>query len=63
MLPAALPTLLGQDYPGAFTVVLVDDDSSDGTAAIAAALGRAADGRAVGGRAVGGRAVDEPCRG
>ncbi len=57
MLPAALPTLLGQDYPGAFTVVLVDDDSSDGTAAIAAALGRAADGRAVGGRAVGGRAV------
>ena len=43
VLPAALPTLLGQDYPGAFTVVLVDDDSSDGTSAIAAALGRAAE--------------------
>jgi hopene-associated glycosyltransferase HpnB len=59
VLPAALPTLLGQDYPGAFTVVLVDDDSSDGTAAIAAALGRAADGRAVGGRAVDDNAVDD----
>jgi hopene-associated glycosyltransferase HpnB len=42
ILPATLPTLLAQDYPGAFSVVLVDDDSSDGTAQIAAALGRAA---------------------
>ncbi|SEP76302.1 hopene-associated glycosyltransferase HpnB [Faunimonas pinastri] len=37
-------SLLSQDYPGAFSVLLVDDQSSDGTAAIAreaaAALGR-----------------------
>jgi hopene-associated glycosyltransferase HpnB len=34
-LPGTLPALLGQDYPGAFRVVLVDDDSSDGTASVA----------------------------
>ena len=39
MLPAVLPTLLGQDYPGALTVILVDDCSSDGTAEVAAGLG------------------------
>jgi len=39
MLPTVLPTLLGQDYPGALTVVLVDDCSTDGTAEVAAALG------------------------
>jgi hopene-associated glycosyltransferase HpnB len=44
MLPGTLPALLGQDYPGAFDVVLVDDESSDGTAQVAAALGRAARG-------------------
>ena len=38
MLPAVLPTLLRQDYPGALTVVLVDDCSTDGTAEVAAAL-------------------------
>lgn len=32
-------SLLAQDYPGPFRVVLVDDQSSDGTAAIARALG------------------------
>jgi hopene-associated glycosyltransferase HpnB len=42
ILPATLPTLLAQDYPGVFSVVLVDDDSSDGTFQVAAALGRAA---------------------
>jgi hopene-associated glycosyltransferase HpnB len=42
VLPATLPTLFGQDYPGAFDVVLVDDESSDGTSGIAAALGHAA---------------------
>jgi hopene-associated glycosyltransferase HpnB len=42
MLPATLPTLLAQDYAGAFAVILVDDDSSDGTSEIAVALGRAA---------------------
>jgi hopene-associated glycosyltransferase HpnB len=40
MLPATAPTLLGQDYPGALTVILVDDCSTDGTAAVAAELGR-----------------------
>src|SRR5271170_4194349 len=39
MLPAVLPALLGQDYPGALTVILVDDCSTDGTAEVAAALG------------------------
>ena len=34
-----MPTLLGQDYPGALTVIVVDDCSSDGTAAAAAELG------------------------
>ena len=38
-LPGTLPTLLGQDYPGAFRVVLVDDDSSDGTAEVARSIG------------------------
>jgi hopene-associated glycosyltransferase HpnB len=40
VLPATLPTLLAQDYPGAFGVLLVDDQSSDGTAAVAAGLAR-----------------------
>ncbi len=38
MLPATLPALLGQDYPGALTVIVVDDRSSDGTAEVAAKL-------------------------
>lgn len=42
VLPGTMPTLLAQDYPGKLRVVLVDDQSSDGTAALAAALGRAA---------------------
>jgi hopene-associated glycosyltransferase HpnB len=42
MLPATLPTLLGQDYPGTLAVILVDDCSADGTAEVAAGLGRAA---------------------
>jgi hopene-associated glycosyltransferase HpnB len=42
VLAGTLPALLAQDYPGAFDVVLVDDESSDGTAQVAAALGRAA---------------------
>jgi hopene-associated glycosyltransferase HpnB len=44
ILPETLPTLLAQDYPGAFCVVLVDDASTDGTGALAAALGTAASG-------------------
>jgi hopene-associated glycosyltransferase HpnB len=38
VLPLSLPTLLGQDYPGPARVVVVDDDSADGTAALAASL-------------------------
>jgi hopene-associated glycosyltransferase HpnB len=42
MLPETLPSLLAQQYEGRFAVVLVDDQSSDGTAGVAAGLGRAA---------------------
>ncbi len=38
MLPQTLPTLLNQRYEGALTVLLVDDESSDGTGEIAAKL-------------------------
>jgi hopene-associated glycosyltransferase HpnB len=39
ILPATLPSLLAQEYPGEFSVVVVDDASTDGTAETAAALG------------------------
>lgn len=39
LLPATLPSLLGQDYPGSWQVVLVDDRSNDGTGEVAEALG------------------------
>ena len=42
MLPLTLPTLLNQCYEGKLTVVLVDDESSDGTGEVAAALGSGA---------------------
>lgn len=42
MLPVTLPGLLGQDYPGEFRVVLVDDGSGDGTRQIAVGLGERA---------------------
>jgi hopene-associated glycosyltransferase HpnB len=38
MLPATLPALLGQEYPGTLTVIVVDDGSSDGTAEVAARI-------------------------
>jgi hopene-associated glycosyltransferase HpnB len=41
-LPATLPALLGQDYPGEFRVFLVDDRSEDGTGQLAAELGEKA---------------------
>jgi hopene-associated glycosyltransferase HpnB len=41
MLPVTLPALLGQDYPGALSVIVVDDGSADGTGEIATTLGRA----------------------
>jgi hopene-associated glycosyltransferase HpnB len=37
-LPACLPSLLQQDYQGTFAVIVVDDDSADGTAKAAAAI-------------------------
>jgi hopene-associated glycosyltransferase HpnB len=40
ILPQTLPSLLAQEYPGTFTVVLVDDGSGDDTAAVAGSLGR-----------------------
>jgi hopene-associated glycosyltransferase HpnB len=39
ILPETLPSLLRQRYPGELSVVLVDDGSSDGTSAVAEALG------------------------
>ncbi len=45
MLPLSLPSLLQQDYPGAFSVVLVDDNSDDATSAVARALASVAPGR------------------
>jgi hopene-associated glycosyltransferase HpnB len=41
LLPETLGSLLDQDYPGAFHVVLVDDESSDATAEVAAELAHA----------------------
>ena len=40
MLPVTLPALLGQQYPGALTVIVVDDRSSDGTGEAAARIAR-----------------------
>ncbi|MEV6785835.1 glycosyltransferase [Streptomyces sp. NPDC051098] len=37
-LPAGLPSLLAQDYPGRAEIVLVDDGSTDGTGEVALAL-------------------------
>jgi hopene-associated glycosyltransferase HpnB len=39
VLPRTLPTLLAQTYPGPWRVIVVDDASSDGTGAYAAAAG------------------------
>ncbi len=38
-LPRTLPSLLAQDYPGAWQIILVDDHSRDGTGDIARTLG------------------------
>lgn len=44
VLPNCLPSLLSQHYHGPFTVILVDDDSTDGTGKVAADLATAAAG-------------------
>jgi hopene-associated glycosyltransferase HpnB len=41
LLPATLPTLLGQRYPGRLRVVLADDGSTDGTGEVARRLAAA----------------------
>lgn len=41
MLPACLPSLLAQGYPGGLRVIVVDDDSSDTTVRTAVKLGAA----------------------
>ena len=41
VLPRTLPTVLAQDYPGRFRVMLVNDRSDDGTAAVARAAAEA----------------------
>lgn len=38
-LPQSLPSLLSQDYPGSWRIILVDDHSADGTGDIASRLG------------------------
>ena len=37
-LPATLPSVLAQDYPGPYSVIVVDDASTDGTGQVAADL-------------------------
>ncbi len=37
-LPQSLSSLIAQDYPGAFNIILVDDQSTDGTADVAKGL-------------------------
>jgi hopene-associated glycosyltransferase HpnB len=39
LLPITLRSLLNQDYPGSLTIIVVDDQSTDGTASVAQALG------------------------
>ncbi|MFD5450914.1 glycosyltransferase [Streptomyces sp. NPDC127100] len=47
VLPASLPSLLAQDYPGRAEVFLIDDGSTDGTGDLARELARHQDGLAL----------------
>lgn len=47
VLPSTLPTLLDQDYPGRYEIVVVDDSSTDGTAEVAEDIGGGAFGPGV----------------
>ncbi len=49
MLPVTLPALLGQEYPGELTVLVVDDGSTDGTGAVAERVARSLPARSDGG--------------
>jgi hopene-associated glycosyltransferase HpnB len=49
MLPVTLPALLGQEYPGALTVLVVDDGSTDGTGAVAGRIAGSLPARSDGG--------------
>jgi hopene-associated glycosyltransferase HpnB len=44
MLPVTLPALLGQEYPGALAVLVVDDGSTDGTSEVAERIARSLNG-------------------
>ena len=57
ILPLTLPSLLAQEYPGEFSVLLVDDGSTDGTAGTAVTLGAAA---GTGGAAATGLGLEAP---
>jgi hopene-associated glycosyltransferase HpnB len=46
ILPSTLPSVLAQDYPGPFTVIVVDDASTDGTGEVATELAAATPDRA-----------------
>ena len=46
ILPLTLPSVLAQDYPGPYSVIVVDDASGDGTGEVAAALAEATPGSA-----------------
>lgn len=48
LLPETLPSLLAQDYPGHAWVVLVDDESTDGTASLAREIAAAGNGKGLG---------------
>lgn len=47
VLPRTLPTLLDQDYPGRFEIVVVDDSSTDGTTEVAEGIGAGSTGPGV----------------